>query len=131
MGVKGNYKKKIRTSVGRTLDSAEGANEAGRPVQSAPLQFDTVPAEGVGFEPTAEGYPAAVFGLRRPTTPQQMTDLDRIKRAQQHLLRLINGVLNFARLEAGKIALDLRDVSLEAARCRWASRRWTGRCAST
>ena len=52
------------------------------------------------------------LGLRGPTTPQQMTDLDRIKRAQQHLLGLINDVLNFARLEAGKIALDLRDVPL-------------------
>ncbi|HEX5871131.1 MAG TPA: ATP-binding protein, partial [Longimicrobium sp.] len=52
------------------------------------------------------------LGLRGPTTPQQMTDLDRIKRAQQHLLGLINDVLNFARLEAGKIALDIRDVPL-------------------
>ncbi|HEU4881768.1 MAG TPA: ATP-binding protein [Longimicrobium sp.] len=52
------------------------------------------------------------LGLRGPTTPQQMTDLDRIKRAQQHLLGLINDVLNFARLEAGKIALELRDVPL-------------------
>ena len=52
------------------------------------------------------------LGLRGPVTPQQLTDLDRVKRAQQHLLGLINDVLNFARLEAGKIALDLRDVPL-------------------
>jgi PAS domain S-box-containing protein len=52
------------------------------------------------------------LGLRGPVTPQQQTDLGRVKRAQQHLLGLINDVLNFARLEAGKIALDLRDVPL-------------------
>ncbi|HEY0016446.1 MAG TPA: ATP-binding protein [Longimicrobium sp.] len=52
------------------------------------------------------------LGLRGPVTPQQATDLGRVKRAQQHLLGLINDVLNFARLEAGKIALDLRDVPL-------------------
>jgi len=51
--------------------------------------------------------------LRGPVTPQQQTDLARIKRAQQHLLGLINDVLNFARLEAGKIALDLRPLPLE------------------
>jgi PAS domain S-box-containing protein len=52
------------------------------------------------------------LGLRGPVTEQQETDLRRIKRAQQHLLGLINDVLNFARLEAGKIALDVRDVLL-------------------
>ena len=52
------------------------------------------------------------LGLRGPVTEQQQTDLQRIKRAQQHLLGLINDVLNFARLEAGKIALTLADVPL-------------------
>jgi PAS domain S-box-containing protein len=52
------------------------------------------------------------LGLRGPVTEQQQTDLHRIKRAQQHLLGLINDVLNFARLEAGKIALTLGDVPL-------------------
>jgi PAS domain S-box-containing protein len=50
--------------------------------------------------------------LRGPVTPQQQTDLARVKRAQQHLLGLINDVLNFAKLEAGKIELQLRDVAL-------------------
>jgi PAS domain S-box-containing protein len=50
--------------------------------------------------------------LRGPLTEQQQTDLERVKRAQQHLLGLINDVLNFAKLEAGKIELEVRDVAL-------------------
>jgi PAS domain S-box-containing protein len=50
--------------------------------------------------------------LRGPVTDQQQKDLERIKRAQQHLLGLINDVLNFAKLEAGRIELRVRDVVL-------------------
>jgi PAS domain S-box-containing protein len=50
--------------------------------------------------------------LRGPVTEQQQKDLERVKRAQQHLLGLINDVLNFAKLEAGKIELQLRAVAL-------------------
>jgi PAS domain S-box-containing protein len=50
--------------------------------------------------------------LRGPVTEQQQADLDRVKRAQQHLLGLINDVLNFAKLEAGRIELEIRDVAL-------------------
>jgi len=50
--------------------------------------------------------------LRGPVTPLQQSDLDRVKRAQQHLLGLINDVLNFAKLEAGRVELRLRDVAL-------------------
>ena len=50
--------------------------------------------------------------LRGPLTAQQQADLERVKRAQQHLLGLINDVLNFAKLEAGRIELEIRDVSL-------------------
>jgi signal transduction histidine kinase len=50
------------------------------------------------------------MGLRGPTTPDQDRDLDRITRSQQHLLSLINDILNFARLEAGRVEYDLRRV---------------------
>ena len=50
--------------------------------------------------------------LRGPLTAQQQADLERVKRAQQHLLGLINDVLNFAKLEAGRIELEIRDVAL-------------------
>jgi signal transduction histidine kinase/PAS domain-containing protein len=46
------------------------------------------------------------MGLRGPTTPEQDVDLARISRSQQHLLSLINDILNFARLEAGRVEYD-------------------------
>jgi signal transduction histidine kinase len=53
------------------------------------------------------------MGLRGPVTEKQKADLDRIRRAQRHLLGLINDVLNFAKLEAGRIDFDIRAIELE------------------
>jgi len=54
-------------------------------------------------------------GIRGPVTEQQHADLVRIKRNQHHLLGLINDILNFAKLEAGRVRFDLRDVSMNEA----------------
>ncbi|MDB4908996.1 MAG: Histidine kinase [Gemmatimonadetes bacterium] len=43
------------------------------------------------------------MGIRGPVTEQQLTDLARVRRSQQHLLVVINDILNFAKLEAGRI----------------------------
>ena len=50
------------------------------------------------------------MGLRGPTTNEQERDLARIARSQQHLLSLINDILNFARLEAGRVEYDVRRI---------------------
>src|SRR5687767_14297498 len=50
------------------------------------------------------------MGIRGPLTEQQREDLRRIQRSQQHLLGLINEVLNYARLETGAVHYDLADV---------------------
>jgi len=55
------------------------------------------------------------MGIRGPVTPAQAEDLARIQRSQRHLLGLINDVLNFARIEAGRVEVDLRDVPLDEA----------------
>jgi len=63
-----------------------------------------------------DGYAELLeMGLRGPVTPAQAADLARIRRSQRHLLALVNDVLNFARLEAGRIEWDIRDVSLDDA----------------
>ena len=54
------------------------------------------------------------MGLRGPVTEAQREDLARIRRSQQHLLRMINDVLNFARIEAGRVAFDIADVPVDA-----------------
>jgi PAS domain S-box-containing protein len=45
------------------------------------------------------------LGVRGPITPEQRQDLDRINRSQRHLLLLINDILNFAKIEAGHVAV--------------------------
>ena len=50
------------------------------------------------------------LGLHGPVTDAQRQALDRIKRNQKSLLALINDILNFARLEAGRLEIEITDV---------------------
>ncbi len=52
------------------------------------------------------------MGLRGPVTEEQLADLSRIRHSQQSLLSIINDILNFARLESGRVEYDLADVPL-------------------
>jgi signal transduction histidine kinase len=52
--------------------------------------------------------------LRGPLTDAQKADLGRIKRSQEHLLRIINDILNFTRLEATEVKFDIIDVPVRA-----------------
>ena len=53
-------------------------------------------------------------GLRGPLTEDQRADLHRIRRSQEHLLGIINDILNFTRLEATEIRYDIIDVPVRA-----------------
>jgi PAS domain S-box-containing protein len=50
------------------------------------------------------------MGIRGPVTPQQADDLRRILRSEQHLLGLINELLNFSRVERGDVPFMLARV---------------------
>ena len=50
------------------------------------------------------------MGVRGPVTVEQREDLARIDRSQRHLLSVINDLLNFAKLEAGRVQFTLRPV---------------------
>ena len=52
--------------------------------------------------------------LRGPLTGTQKSDLARIKRSQEHLLGIINDILNFTRLEATEVEFDIMDVPVRA-----------------
>jgi len=52
--------------------------------------------------------------LRGPLTDAQKSDLQRIRRSQEHLLGIINDILNFTRLEATEVNFDIIDVPLRA-----------------
>jgi signal transduction histidine kinase len=60
-----------------------------------------------------DGYAELMeMGVHGPLTEQQRQDLARIRKSQRHLLNLINGVLNFTRVEAGVASYDLRTITL-------------------
>ena len=54
------------------------------------------------------------MGLSGPVSDEQREQLGRIKRSQSHLLGIITDILNFSRIEAGKLSYDLRPLSLQA-----------------
>jgi PAS domain S-box-containing protein len=51
-------------------------------------------------------------GLYGPITDGQRESMRRIRRAEEHLLTLINDILNFARIEAGRLRLDMQEVKV-------------------
>jgi signal transduction histidine kinase len=52
------------------------------------------------------------MGLHGPVSDEQRDALDRIARAQRHLLVLINDILNFTKLEAGRVPFLLVPVDV-------------------
>ena len=54
------------------------------------------------------------MGLAGPVTPQQVEHLTRIKRSQEHLLGIINDILNFSRVEAGQLSYELGPIEVHA-----------------
>ena len=55
------------------------------------------------------------LGLRGPVTDQQVKDLQSIHRNERHLLALIEEVLAYAKLDAGRVELDVHDVRVQPA----------------
>jgi signal transduction histidine kinase len=52
------------------------------------------------------------LGLRGPVTEEQKETLARVQRSQRVLQSLINDVLNFARLEAGRVEYEIHSVDV-------------------
>ena len=91
----------------RRIAEAEAANRA-RAEFLATLSHELrTPLNAIG------GYVDLIsLGIRGPVTDQQINDLKRIRRSQQHLLGIINDLLNFSRIEAGGLNYDLAPVPL-------------------
>ncbi|MFL5569977.1 MAG: ATP-binding protein [Gemmatimonadaceae bacterium] len=91
----------------RARADAERANKAKAEFLSSMSHDLRTPLNAVG------GYAQLVFdGLYGPTTEKQREGMLRIMRAQEHLLAVIRDILDFARVEAGHVRLDVADVPL-------------------
>ena len=54
------------------------------------------------------------MGIHGPITAPQAEALGRVTRSQRHLLRLINDILNLARLESGRAEYDIARIALRS-----------------
>ena len=91
----------------RRLAEAEAANRARAEFLATMSHELRTPLNAIG------GYVDLIsLGIRGPVTDQQIDDLKRIRRSQQHLLGIINDLLNFSRIEAGGLTYDLEHVPL-------------------
>ena len=89
--------------------SAEEANRAKGEFLAAMSHELRTPLNAIG------GYAELLaMGVQGPVNELQAQHLERITRNQRHLLGLINEILNFARLEAGKLELHAVPVSMNA-----------------
>ena len=55
------------------------------------------------------------MGLRGALSPQQMEDVRRIQRNQVHLQSLISDILNYAKLEVGRLEYDIKPMPVRSA----------------
>src|SRR3954470_19324858 len=91
----------------RARSAAEQANKAKSEFLANMSHELRTPLNAIG------GYAELIVeGIRGPVTQAQLADLDRIKRNQRYLLSLINDILNFAKLEAGRVQFTPKAVSM-------------------
>ncbi len=102
-----------RTARGEAEAARRDAEEANR----AKMDFLTAMSHELRTPLNAIGGYAEILslGLRGPVTDEQRQDLARIEGNQRHLLGLINDVLNYAKLDAGKVEYTIVDVELRTA----------------
>jgi signal transduction histidine kinase len=97
------------TALEAARDAAEEANRAKSQFLAVMSHELRTPLNAIG------GYVQLIeLGIHGAVTGEQMEALERISRAQRHLLRLINDVLNLSRIEAGRVDYVREEIDVEA-----------------
>jgi signal transduction histidine kinase len=98
---------RAKQEVERQRSIAEEANQAKSAFLAAMSHELRTPLNAIG------GYVQLLeMGIHGPVTQAQEEALGKVARSQRHLLRLINEVLNLARIEAGGVHYDLQRLAL-------------------
>ncbi|HJQ18931.1 MAG TPA: PAS domain-containing protein [Gemmatimonadaceae bacterium] len=98
---------RARMEIAKARADAERANKAKSDFLAAMSHDLRTPLNAIS------GYAAlASDGVYGPATDDQRSAMARIRRASAHLLSLINDILSFAKLEAGRVQLRLELVSV-------------------
>ncbi len=98
---------KARAVAEDAMRSAEEANRAKSLFLTTMSHELRTPLNAIG------GYvDLLALEIRGPLVDAQREDLRRIKKSGQHLLSLINDILNLAKIESGQLDLHIRDVPL-------------------
>ena len=96
---------KAREEIARARAEADNANRAKAEFLAAMSHDLRTPLNAIG------GYADLVKdGLYGPVTEEQVKAMQRIRRAEDHLLALINDILSYAKIEAGRLSIELTDV---------------------
>ena len=96
-----------RAEAERAREEAESANKAKSQFLASMSHELRTPLNAIA------GYVQLLEeGIQGPINEQQREYLRRTRRSQEHLLGLINDVLNFAKLEAGRVQFKMSDVPL-------------------
>ena len=101
----------------RARAEAEEARAEAERAKQAKSEFLAVMSHELRTPLNAIGGHAQILelGIHGPLNEAQQDAIMRIDRSQKHLLRLINDVLNLARVETGRVAYELREVPLAEA----------------
>ncbi len=99
----------------RLLAQAERARTEAETANRAKSEFLAVMSHELRTPLNAIGGHAQLIelGVHGSVTKEQLAALERIQRSQRHLLGLINGVLNYAKIDAGVVIYELADVHVD------------------